>query len=108
MARSACIFGRGSVIDPSEYLHQYFRTGVTKRLEFSIPAVDAALEAEQASFEPAQRVKLLQKAMSVLLDEAPVAWLYQYQGLQGVSNRFDFKANPGEDVYGWDLKPRVR
>ena len=102
------IFGRGSVIDPSEYLHQYFRTGITKRLEFSNPAVDAALEAEQASFDPAQRVKLLQKAMSVLMDEAPVAWLYQYQGLQGVSNRFDFKANPGEDVYGWNLKPRLR
>ena len=102
------IFGRGAVIDPSEYLHQYFRTGVTKRLEFSNPAVDGALLAEQASFEPAQRVKLLQKAMSVLMDEAPVAWLYQYQGLQGVSNRFDFKANPGEDVYGWDLKPRSR
>jgi len=102
------IFGRGAVIDPSEYLHQYFRTGVTKRLEFSNPAVDAALEAEQASFDPAQRVKLLQKAMSVLMDEAPVAWLYQYQGLQGVSNKFDFKANPGEDVYGWDLKPRLR
>jgi len=102
------IFGRGSVIDPSEYLHQYFRTGVTKRLEFSNPTVDAALEAEQASFDPAQRVKLLQKAMSVLMDEAPVAWLYQYQGLQGVSNKFDFKANPGEDVYGWDLKLRLR
>lgn len=102
------IFGRGAVIDPSEYLHQYFRTGVTKRLEFSNPAVDSALEAEQASFDPAQRVKLLQKAMSVLMDEAPVAWLYQYQGLQGVSNKFDFKANPGEDVYGWDLKPRLR
>lgn len=100
------IFGRGAVVDPSEYLHQYFRTGVTKRLEFSNPDVDAALTAEQASFDPAQRVKLLQKAMSMLLDEAPAAWLYQYQGLQGVSNRFDFKANPGEDVYGWDLKPR--
>lgn len=102
------IFGRGAVIDPSEYLHQYFRTGVTKRLEFSNPAVDGALQAEQASFDPVQRVKLLQKAMSVLMDEAPVAWLYQYQGLQGVSNRFDFKANPGEDVYGWDLKFRSR
>jgi peptide/nickel transport system substrate-binding protein len=102
------IFGRGSVVDPSEYLHQYFRTGVTKRLEFSSPTVDAALVAEQASFDPAQRVKLLQKAMSALMDEAPVAWLYQYQGLQGVSNRFDFKANPSEDVYGWDLKPRLR
>ena len=53
-------------------------------------------------------MKLLQKAMSTLMDEAPVAWLYQYQGLQGVSNKFDFKANPGEDVYGWDLKPRLR
>ncbi len=102
------IFGRGGVIDPSEYLHQYYRTGVTKRLEFSNPKVDAALYAEQASFDPAERVKLLQKAMSLLMDEAPVAWLYQYQGLQGVSNEFDFKSNPGEDVYAWDLKPRAR
>jgi len=102
------IFGRGSVVDPSEYLHQYFRTGVTKRLEFSNPMVDAALKAEQASFDPAQLVKLLQKAMSLLMDEAPVAWLYQYQGLQGVSNKFDFKSNPGEDVYAWELKPRSR
>jgi ABC-type transport system substrate-binding protein len=102
------IFGRGSVVDPSEYLHQYFRTGVTKRLEFSNPTVDAALVEEQASFDPARRVKLLQKAMSMLLEEAPVAWLYQYQGLQGVSNKFDFESNPGEDVYAWDLKPRVR
>jgi peptide/nickel transport system substrate-binding protein len=102
------IFGRGAVVDPSEYLHQYFHTGVTKRLDFSDPKVDAALDAEQASFDPAQRVKLLQKAMSLLMEEAPVAWLYQYQGLQGVSNDFDFKANPGEDVYAWDLKPRLR
>jgi peptide/nickel transport system substrate-binding protein len=100
------IFGRGAVIDPSEYLHQYFRTGVTKRLEFSNAKVDAALNAEQASFDPAERVKLLQQAMSLLMEEAPAVWLYQYQGLQGVSNRFDFKANPGEDVYAWDLKPR--
>ena len=102
------IFGRGSVVDPSEYLHQYFRTGVTKRLEFSNPTVDAALNAEQASFDPSQRVKLLQKAMSTLMDEAPVAWLYQYQGLQGVSNKFDFNSNPAEDIYAWDLKPRSR
>lgn len=102
------IFGRGGVIDPSEYLHQYFRTGVTKRLAFSHPDVDAALDAEQSAFDPAERVKLLQKAMSVLLEEAPAAWLFQYQGLQGVNNRFDYKANPGEDVYAWDLKPRQR
>lgn len=52
-------------------------------------------------------MKLLQKAMSLLMDEAPMAWLYQYQGLQ-VSNEFDFKSNPGEDVYAWDFKPTLR
>ena len=100
------IFGRGSVIDPSEYLHQYFRTGVTKRLEFSQPVVDAALDAEQAAFNPEERVRLLRRAMGTLLEEAPVAWLFQYQGIQGVSNRFDYTPNPGEDVYAWDLRPR--
>ena len=25
-----------------------------------------------------------------------------------ITNRFDFKANPGEDVYGWNLKLRSR
>ncbi len=100
------IFGRGNVIDPSEYLHQYFHTGDTKRLDYSIPEVDAALDAEQAAFDPAERLNLLHHAMSVLMDEAPAVWLFQYQGIEGVSNRFDYTPNPGEDIYAWDLKPR--
>ena len=96
------------MVDPSEYLHQYFHTGVTKRLEFSNLEVDAALDAEQAAFDSAERVRLLQRAMSVLMEEAPAVWLFQYQGIQGVSNRFDYTPNPGEDVYAWDLKPRGR
>jgi peptide/nickel transport system substrate-binding protein len=102
------IFGRGGVIDPDEYLDQYFATGVTKRLEFSNPEVDAALHAERVAFDPSQRVALLRKAMSVLMEEAPAVWLFQYQGIEGVSNRFDYTPNPGEDVYAWDLKPRAR
>jgi peptide/nickel transport system substrate-binding protein len=102
------IFGRGGVIDPDEYLDQYFHTGVTKRLEYSNPEVDAALEAERAAFDPSQRVTLLRKSMSVLMEEAPAVWLFQYQGIEGVSNRFDYTPNPGEDVYAWDLKPRAR
>jgi peptide/nickel transport system substrate-binding protein len=100
------IFGRGSVVDPSEYLDQYFHTGVTKRLEFSNPEVDAALDAQMAAFDPAERLRLLRRAMSTLMEEAPAVWLFQYQGIQGVSNRFDYTPNPGEDVYAWDLRPR--
>jgi len=100
------IFGRGGVIDPDEYLDQYFHTGVTKRLEYSDPEVDAALEAERAAFDPSQRVTLLRRAMSRLMEEAPAVWLFQYQGIEGVSNRFDYTPNPSEDVYAWDFKPR--
>jgi peptide/nickel transport system substrate-binding protein len=100
------IMGRGSVIDPSEYLHQYFRTDVTKRLGYSNPQVDAALLAEQSAFDPADRLKKLRTAMSLLLDEAPVAWLYQYQVIFGVNNRFDYQPNGQVDMVAWNLKPK--
>ena len=64
---------QSSVSDPSEYLHQYFRTGVTKRLQFSDPEVDAALLAEQKEFDTQKRVDLLRKAQSLIMQRAPVA-----------------------------------
>jgi peptide/nickel transport system substrate-binding protein len=98
--------GRGSVVDPSEYLLQYFRTGVTKRLAYSNPEVDKALDAQAAEFDASKRLPLLTKAMSMLMEEAPMAWLFQYKGIAGVSNRFDYTPNPDEFVYAWDFKLR--
>ncbi|MFI5267481.1 MAG: peptide ABC transporter substrate-binding protein, partial [Chloroflexota bacterium] len=102
------VFGRGDVIDPSEYLEQYFMTGVTKRLGYSNPDVDKALAAQQAASDPNERLNLLRQVMSLLMDEAPVAWLFQYQGVEGVSNRFDYTPNPGESVYAWDFQPKAQ
>ena len=48
------VFGRGSVVDPSEYLHQYFHTGVTKRLEFSNP--EGGRRAGRRAERPSTRV----------------------------------------------------
>ena len=39
-------------------------------------------------------------------DEAPVVWLYQYQSIWGVSNRFDYTAPGTGEMYAWSLKPR--
>jgi peptide/nickel transport system substrate-binding protein len=103
----AFIMGRGTVIDPSEYLHQYFQTGITKRINFSSTAVDQALAAEQAALDPNQRQPLLQKAMEELLEEAPVVWLFQYQSIFGVSNRFDYTVPGTGEMYAWNLKPRA-
>ena len=102
----AFIQGRGTVIDPSEYLHQYFQTGITKRINYSNPEVDKALAAEQAALDPAQRLPLLHQAMSLLLEEAPMAWLYQYQAVWGVSSRFDYQPAGTGEMYAWSLKPK--
>ena len=41
-----------------------------------------------------------------LLDEAPVVWLFQYQSIFGVSNRFDYTVPGTGEMYAWNLKPR--
>jgi peptide/nickel transport system substrate-binding protein len=100
------LFGRGSVRDPSEYLHQYFRTGVTKRVGISDPDIDAALLAEQRELDPTRRTALLQRAMSLINEKAPVAFLLYYQDTFGVSNRYNLKARGDEYLFAWDVSAR--
>jgi peptide/nickel transport system substrate-binding protein len=100
------LIGRGSVVDPSEYLHQYFRTGVTKRLQFSDPEVDAALRAEQREFDEAKRVELLRKAQSMIMQKAPVVFLLQYEDTYGAHKRVDFEPRSDEYIFGWEVKQK--
>jgi hypothetical protein len=44
--------GRGSVVDPSRALHQYFRTGGSPRIGLSHPKIDEYLDKEQQEFDP--------------------------------------------------------
>jgi peptide/nickel transport system substrate-binding protein len=100
------LVGRGSVEDPSEYLHQYFRTGVTPRLGFSDPVVDSLLDAEQKEFDPAKRVELLRRAMSRIMEQAAMVFLFQYEDTYGVSNRVQFRPRGDEYIFAWDITPR--
>ena len=90
--------GRGSIIDPDEYLHQYFRTGVSKRIGFSDPVVDALLDQERTVFDQGERIKVLHQAMSEIMKRAPVAFLFMYEDTYGVSNRLDWTPRTDEHV----------
>jgi peptide/nickel transport system substrate-binding protein len=100
------LIGRGNVSDPSEYLHQYFRTGVTKRLMFSDPEVDAALLAEQKEFDPKKRIDLLRKAQAIIMQRSPAVFLLQYEDTYGAHNRVDFDPRSDEYIFAWDVKPK--
>lgn len=95
--------GRGSMIDPSRALHQYFATGGSPRIGFSDPDLDALLAAERAEFDPAARNAKMQEAIVHLVEEAPAAFMWQHQMAWGVAEGIDFAPRPADQVNGWEI-----
>jgi peptide/nickel transport system substrate-binding protein len=95
--------GRGSVIDPSPMLEQYFETGVTPRIGYSNPKLDALLQAERREFDPTQRKALLLQAFDLIQDEVPAIFLWRIDALYGISDKVVFKPHSDERVYGTDV-----
>ena len=95
--------GRGSVIDPSPFLEQYFQSGVTPRLGYSNPQLDKLLEAERREFDPAQRKQLLLQVFDLIQQEVPAVFLWRIDSLYGVSDKVGFKPHSDERIFGTDI-----
>jgi peptide/nickel transport system substrate-binding protein len=95
--------GRGSVIDPSPMLPQYFETGVTPRIGFSDPRLDEILRAERREFDPARRKALLLQAFDRIQEDAPAVFLWRIDALYGVSDKVKFKPHSDERIFGTDI-----
>ena len=98
--------GRGSVLDPSAALHQYFRTGGSLRIGYSNPKLDKLLDKEQQSFDVAKRKEYLSQAMSVITEEAPAHFMWRHKLLWGLSKKVSYKPLPDARIYGLDMKVR--
>jgi peptide/nickel transport system substrate-binding protein len=92
-------FGRGSVRDAGQPLSQYFETGISKRIGYSSPQVDALFRQERAAFNPEERKKLLSQIQSQLIDEVPAHFLWRYKLLWGVSKSVEWTPRSDEGVY---------
>ncbi len=95
--------GRGSVIDPSPMLEQYFQSGVTPRIGFSDPKLDEILRAERREFDPAQRKALLLQAFDRIQEDVPAVFLWRIDALYGISNKVKFKPHSDERMFGADM-----
>jgi peptide/nickel transport system substrate-binding protein len=95
--------GRGSVIDPSPMLEQYFQSGVTPRIGLSDPKLDEILRAERSEFDPAQRKALLLQAFDRVQDDVPAVFLWRIDALYGISNKVRFKPHSDERIFGTDI-----
>jgi peptide/nickel transport system substrate-binding protein len=95
--------GRGSVNDPSAFLEQYFETGVTPRLSYSNPKLDALLQAERREFDPDKRKGELLQAFDLIQQEAPAVFLWRINSLYGVSDKIAFTPHPDDRLFGTDI-----
>jgi peptide/nickel transport system substrate-binding protein len=96
--------GRGSVIDPSPMIEQYFQTGVTPRIGYSNPELDKLLNAERREFDPAKRKALLLQAFNIIQEEAPAFFLWRINSVYGISDKVTFKPHSDERIFGFDIE----
>ena len=91
--------GRGSVTDADTLFHQYFRTGVTKRvLGYSNPKLDKIIDSERQTFDRKKREKLLWEAQRIILEDAPAIPLWNSMDIYVHRRDLVWKAPPDERV----------
>ncbi len=95
--------GRGSVVDPSVALAQYFETGGSPRIGISDPGIDQALAAERVTFDPAARKTALNVAFKAIEDAAPACFMWNHHMLYGISNTIEHNPTASGRIFGTDI-----
>jgi peptide/nickel transport system substrate-binding protein len=95
---------RGSLTDADTLYDQYFRTGTTKRCNYSNPAFDKLIDEEQQTPDNKKRIAILQQAGKILIDDAPFVPLYNLATIYGSAKNLQWRMRPDEKVMGWDMK----
>ena len=95
--------GRGSVVDPSVALSQYFETGGSPRIGISDPKIDQTLAAERVIFDPVERKKALNAAFKAIEDAAPGCFMWRHHMLYGESKNIEHKPTPSGRIFGTEI-----
>ena len=98
--------GRGSVVDPSVALSQYFETGGSPRIGVSDPGIDRTLAAERVAFDPAQRKVALNSAFKAIIDAAPACFMWRHHMLYGQSKSIAHNPTPSGRIFGTEILVR--
>jgi peptide/nickel transport system substrate-binding protein len=96
--------GRGSLTDADTLYDQYFRTGTTKRCNYSNPDFDKLITEQQKIPDTKKRIALLQQAGKILMEDAPFVPLYNLADIYGAAKNLIWKKRSDEKVLAWDMK----
>lgn len=91
-------------VDADTVYEQYFRSGVTKRVNYRNPEFDRRIDEEQRTGDQKKRVALLQEAGRILMEDAAFVPLYNLAEIYGVARNVMWKARPDEKILAAEMK----
>jgi peptide/nickel transport system substrate-binding protein len=93
-------------IDADTVYDQYFRSGVSPRIQYKNPEFDKLVDEEQKTGDPKKRIAILQQAGRILMEDAPFIPLYTLAENYGVARNVIWKPRPDEKVLAAEMKIR--
>jgi len=96
--------GRGTLMDADTLYDQYFRTGTTKRVNYSNPELDKLIIEQQQIGDHKKRVEVLRQAGRVIMDEALFVPLYNLADLYATARNVIWKPRPDEKILASEMK----
>lgn len=92
--------------DADTVYDQYYRSGVSPRIQYKNPEFDRIIDEEQKTGDPKKRIALLQQAGRILMEDVPFVPLYTLAEIYGVARNVNWKARPDEKIIAHEMKIR--
>ena len=90
--------------DADTYFEQYFRTGGSKRINYSNPEFDKLIDEEQRTGDHNKRMAILHQAGRILMEDVPFAPLYTLAEIYGLARNIIWKGNPDNRILASEMK----
>jgi peptide/nickel transport system substrate-binding protein len=92
--------------DADTVYDQYYRSGVSPRIQYKNPEFDRLIDEEQKTGDSKKRVALLHQAGRILMEDVPFVPLYTLAEIYGVARNVIWKARPDEKIIAAEMKIR--
>jgi len=90
--------------DADTVYDQYFRSGVSPRIQYKNAEFDKLVDEEQKTGDPKKRLAILQQLGRILMDDVPFVPLYTLAEIYGVARNIKWKARPDEKLIYAEMK----
>ncbi len=90
--------------DADTVYDQYYRSGVSPRIQYKNPEFDKIIDEEQRTGDAKKRIALLHQAGRILMEDVPFVPLYTLAEIYGTARNVGWNARPDEKILAGGMK----